>query len=291
MHQLLLNFSNQHNFIYEPYNGAGGDNGIDGFAKNGGIPGYEGPAIFQFKWLWNGLNKGNNSRQIKDSIKKAAKSGKKSKHWILITPRDLTPLEAEWLKSLETPEIFFVHHWGQARIESLLRKTPSLFARYYPHEAQNLLNNYNAFSFKEFSLRYKEKVALTHKHLRTLGLPPETLKARDARTEIPLRDLFVPLQLSPEDRQEETQSLSTLLNSRRSCIILGDPGTGKSTLLSFISLLLTGEAQLEDYTPPANSIPLLVPLRDFARTAQASHRFSLLDYICSQGVDLILSIA
>ena len=184
MNQLLLCYADRHGFEYEPAGSAGGDRGIDGLARRGGVPGFEGPVAFQFKWLWDGIHKGSEATQITGSLKRAAQD-RKIGHWILITPHEVTPAEKDWLLALPTSENLknlTVHHWGQARIEGLLRDyCPALLARYYPHEAKPLLSGYDGHDFQEFATEYRRKVAITHRRLRTIGLPPGvTRESRDA---------------------------------------------------------------------------------------------------------------
>lgn len=54
MHQLLIEDGKRHGHAYEPVSGAGGDGGIDGWVAQG-LPGFNGPVAFQFKWLWDNL--------------------------------------------------------------------------------------------------------------------------------------------------------------------------------------------------------------------------------------------
>ena len=55
---------------------------------------------------------------------------------LLLTPHDLTPKGKEWLLAQSPRADLKVHHWGQARIEGLLREcAPKLFSRYDAHEA------------------------------------------------------------------------------------------------------------------------------------------------------------
>lgn len=96
MNQLLLCYADRHGFEYEPAGSAGGDRGIDGLARRGGVPGFEGPVAFQFKWLWHGIHKGSKAEQITDSWKRAA-GDHKIRHWILVTPHELTPAATDWL--------------------------------------------------------------------------------------------------------------------------------------------------------------------------------------------------
>jgi hypothetical protein len=150
------------------------------------VPGFEGPVAFQFKWLWDGIHKGSKAAQITDSLKRAARDDK-IRHWILVAPHELTPAETDWLlaavpvwpreltsaekdeyqalsvrrhalkpvemkrlQDLSPREDLTVHHWGQARIECLLRDyCPPLPARYYPHEAKPLLSGYDDCRFRQ----------------------------------------------------------------------------------------------------------------------------------------------
>ncbi len=142
LNQLLLSFADANRFEYEPAGGAGGDDGIDGLVRRGGVPGFDGPVAFQCKWLWDGIHKGAKARQVTDSLHRASAAFPDLRHYVLITPHDLTPAEKEWLLSLSPRPGLAVHHWGEARVESLLREhAPKLFARYYPHEAATARGN------------------------------------------------------------------------------------------------------------------------------------------------------
>ena len=278
MHQLLLRFADVQGFTYEPVNGQGGDGGIDGMVRAGGVPGLEGPVAFQFKWLYDDVHKANKARQIQDSFARAA-SHKPVRHWVLVTPWDLKPAEQAWLQSLAVEGGMEIHAWGKERIESLLRLSPALFARYYPHEAGPLLSGYDGFDFTVFACEYRVQVALAHETIRTLGLPTKVKRERDAGMRIPLSEIFVPLRLQPAGNTSDTRTLASVISGGRSAVVLGDPGAGKSTLLAFLVLLHTDRASLEGFTPPQGKVPLCISLRDFARLQQASPGLSFLEYL------------
>lgn len=201
LHQLLLRHADRHGFLYEPTSGAGGDRGIDGLAPDGGVPGLDGPVAFQFKWLFADLHKGHKARNVKDALERAQRHDA-IRHWILVTPWDLKPSERQWLDALPVRAGLRLHHWGQTRIEHLFEHSRALFARYYPEPAREYLEDYDGFEFPAFARSYCEKVVLAHRRLRTLGLPPETLRERDALSEIRLRDVFVPLKVVAEGDRE-----------------------------------------------------------------------------------------
>lgn len=71
LNQLLILYANPQDFDYEPMGRAGGDDGLDGLARRGGLPGYDGPVGFQAKWLWGEIHKGSKAAQATDSLKRA----------------------------------------------------------------------------------------------------------------------------------------------------------------------------------------------------------------------------
>ncbi|MFN7146561.1 MAG: hypothetical protein ACK4YP_22490, partial [Myxococcota bacterium] len=221
MNQLLLVHADRNRFVYTPTGGAGGDGGIDGLAANG-IPGLSGPVAFQFKWLWDDVNKGSSARQIKDALDRASKARKDLRHWILVTPRDLEPSARAWLDTIEKRRGLAVHHWGQARIEQLLRQCPALLARYYPEEARAYLPGYDGADFATLAARYREKVVIVHNRLETIGIP------RESRIELPLADLFIPLRLVPEESGAERLDLGRALADSRSAVV----GTSRRRITS-----------------------------------------------------------
>jgi hypothetical protein len=122
MHQLLIEDGKRQGYAYEPVSGADGDGGID--------------------------RKSSHKTQIQDSLQRAARHSRAARHWVLVTPWDLTPSERDWLTELEKGSGLHVHHWRQVRIENLLRGFPPLFARYYPHEAQALPGGQGSVEFR-----------------------------------------------------------------------------------------------------------------------------------------------
>jgi formylglycine-generating enzyme required for sulfatase activity len=282
LNQLLLCHADRHNFEYEPAGGAGGDGGIDGLVRRGGVPGLQGPVAFQFKWLWDGIHKGSKARQVADSLTRAAQASE-IQHWVLVTPHDLTPAENDWLLARSPRADIAVHHWGQTRLEGLLRDyCPALFARYYPHEAKAVLTGYDGHEFSEFASDYRSKLAIAHRRLRTIGLPPETLREQDITTEIPLRRIFVPQRFASQHDRDRIVNLGELLGTRSSCVLLGDPGLGKSTVLSFLALLLCGEADLSNFDRSPEIVPLLIPIRDFLKLRQQHADLGFLEYLASR---------
>lgn len=278
MRQLLLVYADRARFVDVPADDDGDDGGVDGFAA-GGIPDLDGGVAFQFEWLWDDFCKAKEGDQIERSLRRVAKGEKGIKHWILVAPWELTPSEREGLSELGQKRGLSVHHWGQAKIEELLRLCPALLARYYPDAARPLLDGFDGADFREFARSYREKVVVVHGHLKTIGLPPETVRERDSRADLRLRDLFIPLRLLREKAGSTPEELIPLLRAGSSAVVLGDPGTGKSTLLAYLALLFAGGVALDGFSVPPSTVPLFVSLRDFVRVQKAQPDLSFLAYL------------
>ncbi|NJL29194.1 MAG: NACHT domain-containing protein [Thermoanaerobaculia bacterium] len=96
-----------------------------------------------------------------------------------------------------------------------------------------------------------------------------------------LRDVFVPLELVVSG-SDARRPLREFLERGQAVVVLGDPGTGKTTLLTFLALLHTGETELPGFQPTAHVVPILVFLRDFVRLQKADPKLEMLDFLTSR---------
>jgi energy-coupling factor transporter ATP-binding protein EcfA2 len=282
--QLLLRHAEKCGYVFEPTHGAGGDRGLDGVVREGGVPGLSGPVGFQFKFHWDfepGAAKSSGKRsKAADALARSQEHWPEMRHFILVTPHEFKESETKWLHSLPVRPGLTVHHWGEANIERFFALAPELYARYYPQEARPLLPGYDGFDFGAFANDYCQRLALECGRLRTLGLPPETLREDDAAREIQLRDVFVPLTLVPSDGAGR-RPLHEYLNRRQSLVVLGDPGSGKTTLLTFLALLHSGAAELEGFLPEAarKRVPFIVPLRNYVLELKKQPGIDVIDFL------------
>lgn len=112
---------------------------------------------------------------------------------------------------------------------------------------------------------YLDDLRLWHGYVRFLGLP-NLLDSPDT----PLSQLFVPPALSaqpvspaaPPAGWPAGQSVLGLLAQRRRLVVLGDPGSGKTTLINWIVWLLAGGAQMNLPSDLTGLLPLPMVLRE-----------------------------
>ncbi|MGO9778984.1 MAG: NACHT domain-containing protein [Streptosporangiaceae bacterium] len=97
---------------------------------------------------------------------------------------------------------------------------------------------------------------------------------------VPYDQLFVTPRLAPKisganERHTKELSVATMLRRTTRCVILGDPGGGKSTL----ALKLAYDVACDEVEGIKARVPFFVVLRDYANSARGSKRTSLLEYL------------
>lgn len=257
-----------------------GPTGIVGY----GVPEFDGPVDFRIVWserststsfLGDFLQKLGLLEEKRRTDQKAPRT-----HVVLVSPVDLTLSERTWLESRKITPGFAVHHWGATRLWELLRDSPPLLARYYPESVPALFDANHPANYRQTIAQYREKVALVHRRVRLLGFPPEVLREQDAHSDIGLREIFVPLQFVADNEFAARKQLLELFGDKLGIVVLADPGMGKSTLLTFLSLVVAGAAELRGLAVTRTSyIPLLIPLREYARAHQQDPTLGFIDYL------------
>jgi hypothetical protein len=321
LHQLLLAYADREKFEYAPHSKAGAqEEGIDGLAPQGGVPGLKGPVAFQFKWLTGNLSKGENARQTTGSVRDAASSEIKFHHYVVVTPENIAPAQKKWLLSLSPGKCFKIHHWGQAKLTSLFRLSPDLLAQYYPQSARAAA--VDKVTPKTLSA-YLDWLVRDCAPLRLRAIDQGA--ARSGRKPLGLTSVYVDLDLTlriprkqslaawlsrpPGDpallrgRGEEAQRedrrvavLEALAHDPR-LVLLGAPGSGKSTLAAYLALSLAEAAQgrkksltrLGAWWKTDPLLPVRVVLREFAASlppkiakGRAEHLWEFLGAECKR---------
>ena len=303
MTQILQAYAEYHEFEYRPGPTPGPDHGVDGFAPKGGVPAMEGPVIFQAKWMWGGLHKGSSKTKIEESLNRAAEAHPEIRHWVLVSPHDLTDAEQGWFYALKPKKQLAsleLHHWGHEQITRLMRQLcPELFARHYPLHVPPAASPV----FKRLLPAYLQHVIAQVERLDLSSLARNTAD-EEADQAPPLAELYTSLDVlcsgeseagrTPDlrrlaeggEHKSPRQSATAFLSEHRRVSLLGDPGSGKSTFANFLALVLAGEwlrrekADLQNLDLPGMStvhlerlgedwqagplLPVRVVLRDFA---------------------------
>ena len=261
---------------------------IDGIVNNG-FPGVNGKVIFQFRRLKPSLA-GTTDLQLKELLEhvknQVKKSGISFNQYILVTPFDLTPQQkilvdnfrSEWIKKKDTEWGMDLVHYGSTEIEKMLDQYPAL-RKYLYREAKKE----NRWNFKELKHKYKEAVEKKVKNLRFAGLPTAQYQKPGLLKPVGLRDIYIPLKLKKAGNARQELALSEIVKEKNKAgrfLVLAGPGSGKTTLSSYLALDACEKPDRDDYPELEDKIPLIIPLCDFAWSQDKLHRdFNFIDYL------------
>ena len=242
-----------------------------------------GATVYQYEFCPSPLNK--KSRQgiiktLQDAVK-SQKNSDKIKKWVLITPEQEND-DIEWFRGVKKQlEIGFeLEYWGHPKLLSLFKQTPALCLFYYPCLMENGTVRRN--TIQDITARYKENVITLYRNIEFVGMSvykPEATKG------IPMECIYIPLTVVPAASDEQDSSVRRtnpveFLTPGARHVILGDPGTGKSTLLRFLALSgISRPLQQRYHAKPHHRLPVLVILRRYADELKSRKNLSLLDYI------------
>jgi energy-coupling factor transporter ATP-binding protein EcfA2 len=253
------------------------DRGIDGYVR-AKYPGADSPVVFQFKWLRGDINSGSNARQIENSIRRFLAGDSKAASYILVTPNDLKDSESKWLKEelpkkYKTDIKFF--HYGHEKIQVLLDGYPPLKKHYYGEQVDGCLQDY-----KSIKRKYMDSISADVKSLQFIGIPTGHYERQNILEKPELAKIYIPLEFLEDRAVSWTQDLKTILAKQNRVVVLGDPGTGKSTLAKYIALIHSQKIEsLKDWDLEER-VPFIISIREYVRQQrERSGTFTFIDYL------------
>jgi len=267
--QLLISEANKRGYNFTTSSDITGDFlGVDSFSEtgNGGnFAGVIGNIGFQYKFVPSITQKLTNTqkKEIENSYalflnyNNKEITNKQIKVWILFTPEDFHRYQLEWLFSLKKKykSSIELKHWGQKELNNLIINHQEIGFKYYPELTKDLKHQ----SFDEYCTNIKNVLSSYDK------LNKEFIRLKfvgNLQTEQIIMDFI-------EDNK--TYSLS----------ILGSYGTGKTTLLEYITLKYANKYLRNE----SHRIPILIKLRYVKGISSFRHK--VLQYLFDEyGLDM-----
>jgi len=243
-----------------------------------------GATVYQYIFCPSPLNKESREKIINTLrvVVDNRKDADKIKKWVLITPEQEEDDDIEWFRDVRKKlKIGFeLEYWGQTQLLSLFKHSPALCLFYYPDLIDNGVVRRN--TVQDVTERYKNNLIILYRSIEFVGMSvykPEATKG------VPIECIYIPLTVVPAASDEQDADVNRInpinfLTPGACHVILGDPGTGKSTLLRFLALSgISRPLQKRCKTKPHNLLPVLVILRRYADELKSRKNLSLLDYI------------
>ncbi|MGD2085568.1 MAG: hypothetical protein PVH61_05210 [Candidatus Aminicenantes bacterium] len=232
--------------------------GIDGFVS-GNYPGIECPAIFKFIWPEAPINKSTHAEQIKNSFQQALESSIQFRSYVLVTPHNPSEVEKTWLNDFFKDFNIKPYHIGHEIIMDIMKDSTAL--KKYIYSKGELGTKFFDTTYNN----YAESVAHELKHLEFIGLPTGQYQRQELLKPIELTKVYISINFERERGGSFHLQLPQVIKSSNRCVILGNPGTGKSTLVKYLALIYSKQIHIDDELDMDKKIPFIIPLRDFAR--------------------------
>lgn len=284
---LLFNEARRDGHTFTAFNDAAGDYAsLDSFSGGFRSVGKKG---YQYKFYPSPLSSTHRS-DIKRSLNSAAKGSKQSGlvHWVIVTPDDLTNSstrkdggDISWFEALkkEYPDLE-IEHFGHTKLQALFLLFPHLSLYYYPEIVLDGAGTRKSFE----GIRDSYSTALREKYGKVEFVGMSVYK-EEATKGVPLEHIYIPLSVVGEDQDDSSDAFPRinpldLLAPGSRVVVLGDPGSGKSTMVSFLALSGLSPGLRQKFELNADGrLPLVITLRRYVDELKTRYNLGILDYI------------
>lgn len=170
--------------------------------------------------------------------------------------------------------------WDAEQTKRQILQVPPLALRYFVDDLSD--GPARTKRIASIRARYDAELRKLYGKIQFIGM---SVYKEEATAAVDMEAIYIPLRLVSESADEanpDTQRTdpSRFLARGERHVILGDPGSGKSTLFRFLALAGTHRPLQERYhVQPDDRLPMLVTLRQFADALKADAKVDILDYV------------
>lgn len=243
------------------------------------LPGIECPAAFSFIWSKRPSDKDFTSKYVKKFLEIILNSDLPYQSHVLVTINDQPNEAEEWLSDnfsfVDTNKD--IHHYGHKKIQELLDGYPAL-KKYYVSKCGLVEDpSKNFITIRE---EYNRQVAEKLKHLDFVGLPTGSYQKQYSQGKPELEKIYIPLGFTVNKDDRGKIILPVIMKKSKRVVVLGSPGSGKTTLANYLALIYSREVIDKKKVKIEKKTPFIIPIREFVRKkGEYSQIFDFIDYL------------
>lgn len=236
-------------------------------------PGLECPLAFYFLWPQKSSPGERNFNKIEEFFHWQSQTDKKFKTYVLFSPLEFNDNEKQRIDELkdkyESPVQLI--YYGPSKIESLLNQCSHVKKYLYSKHGKALSGGQNFVQLQE---KYEQHLTRENRHLQFVGLPTGNYQKQSELEKPELSRVYIPLELCERQKDKTSLPLEKVLKKSNRAVILGNPGTGKSTLAKYLSLILCGAIKPEQKRSfkIERKTPFIIPIRELVRVHSGKKR-------------------
>jgi len=222
------------------------------------------PTAFYFLWIKKPITQITDFVEVKKSFDSLLKSDIVYRSYVLVIPHDFAKEEKELLDVFlkNYSKKIKIHHYGQTVIQELLDKYSALKKYFYSRAGFAETSSQDFVTINE---KYRQRIRKARNHLHFVGISTGNYQKQQRLLKTELAKVYISLEFSKNRNGDRNIKLSDIMSKSNRVVVLGNPGSGKTTLANYLALIHCQSGRMADKVKKTNKTPFIIPVRNLEK--------------------------